>query len=262
MAPELILKQAEILVFLDALGLSRLPGIDTGRLIPLSPELRRSMLLAGVSSLISKGVLVKQDEIHVLPSNLVELVRFIGTPEVLVICQKDTPGLGTQTFLLYLSRGRCVELTFPNSDTYRFTEIPSPEAVILRLMEIFPLQSEVMPGEGLQLSMSEFNRFMDMAEEKSKPGIAELIDHAVLAAELARTGLLEAFRRPRFSGKLTVLQMGGSEAVHARDFMCVQGRQTAWLFTLDPADTSQVLIDPVTPETCSVHLSKALAELL
>jgi hypothetical protein len=262
MASELILQQSEVLVFLDALGVRRVPGIQTGRLVPHDANTRRQLLLSGITSLIEKGVMDLQDGIHILPRFLIDIFELIISPDVMVILRKDTPGQGGQTFLQYFAGDRCIELTFPSNTEYRFLEIPSAADVINRLYEIFPLRSEVIPIDLVQMSMSDFNRFMDLAEGTRTPGIAELIDQAVFTAELARIGLLEAFHQARFSGKLTILQMKGAEAVDAHDFMCLQGPQTAWLFRLDSADTSQIIIQPVTPQTCGEHFAQALGSLL
>ena len=135
-----ILDRSEFVVLMDAVKAPAVIGLDTASLVPADKAQLQALVLEGLEKLKQRGLVRVEGDVHVLDAGLLALAGAVGRPEVAAITRKDTPGVGSQLFLHYLSPPIIAEQTLPSEQQHRLAALADMPTLIERLLAILPVQ--------------------------------------------------------------------------------------------------------------------------
>jgi hypothetical protein len=259
---ELICDRGEVLVFMDALGVERLPGLDMPKFQPQSQEEHRALLQAGLAELKRRQLVFQENGKVELPRQIVEAFAVLARPGLLAVIHRTTPGLGQQNFYHAIAAGRGVEWTFPTAETYRLATLSSAEGLLKRLYEILPLQGALTGLGTLSMPHAAVLQVDQLLVDGSRNAARDLYYQQARGAEAWRKALWHAINRHTFIATLTLLKIAGDEAVDAQDYLVIQGQESAWLFRQDAQELETILILPMTGELFTKEVAGAFSRLL
>lgn len=224
---EIILSRAEFLVLLDALDVGAVVGFDAATLFPEAPHEQRRLVEQGQESLATRGLLrVTSDGVHVIDSLLMLVAAVVARPDIASITVRDIPRIGQQLFLHYQSGAYLVEQTLPAEGTHRLATLPDQEALLDRLLAIFPPPTQSVPDIRGVVSQEIFLAAKARAEEGDIIGAAALLEGALTPQGAA--DLCAAIASPVVSGTIALLRCADEEIVDARNPALLIDEQSAW----------------------------------
>lgn len=227
---EIVLHRAEFLVLLDAMRADAAVGFDSHDLFPVSIDEHRRVVEQGQAMLQERGLLqIAPNGVRALDPLLLIMAATIARPDIALISERDTPGLGRQLFLHYQSGAYVVEQTLPSEQTHRLALLPDEAALFERLLVIFPVAGGPAPQATAELAQEDFLAAKEHAQNDDR-GRAEAIfaRHGLTSEQAA--ALVAALAEPTFSGVIAMLRCKDEQIVDARNPALVQGRRSAWMF--------------------------------
>jgi hypothetical protein len=238
----LTLDRSEFLVLMDAVKAPAVVGLPTASLVPSDKEQHKALVLEGLEKLKQRGLLRVEGDVNVLDARLLAMGLAVGRPDVAAITRKDTPGLGSQLFLHYLSGPMIVEQTLPNEGEHRLAVVADMPTLIERLLAILPVQdTRALPDEHGTMTVDAFVTFKQEAESGDQASARAAAESSGLSAEGAAS-LVATLAQPVFGGTIALLKLVDGEAEDARNLALAQGSDAAWLVkqTMPGAETFDI----------------------
>lgn len=257
----IFLSRAEFLVLLDALDGSAVIGIPRERLFPPTREEHLRQVQEGIQSLTARGLLqTTPDGTHKIDPLLLAVAAVVVRPEVALISVRELPGQGRQLFLHYARGPYVAEQTFPEEGRHWLAALSDREALLDRLVAIFPLVGPTDPAGAATLSQEELVAARDAAAAGRRAEVAALLHRRGMVAPAA-AACADAMADPTMSGTIALMRCADEGITDGRNPALIQGRQGAWSIAQSPAGAPVFRLTPVDAETFRAQLSTWLDEL-
>lgn len=213
---------------LDAIEARDMVGVPPAMVAP-PPEIDRATWLeTGRASLANWGIPLDPAMRGREPMrSILRLAGAAAFPSVVAILQLDVPRVGRRRFIFSQTADTGVEHAFPRPGIHRLAAMADTDAVVERMLAILPVDGNGEAQHTIELDQERFLALKLQAEEGETEPAATTLRDAGLPDEQAAL-LIDAIRRPRFGGVISVLKCTDQIADDARDLALLQGFQSAW----------------------------------
>ena len=257
---ELVLERSEFLALLDAVGASAVVGFPSDDLFPADIEAHRQLVAEGHARLAARGLLrLAPNGLRVIAAGLMQIALVVARPEVALVSVREIPGEGPQIFMHYLAADAVVEYTLPTERQHRLAPLAGREALVDRLLVLFPLPEDAGDVQALTLLPESFFAAKATAPSSTTDAVALLTDHGV-PADLAGH-LADALAAPTLLGTLALLRCEGATLSDARNPLLIVGHASAWMIAQAQPGDPQLRLSTVAQADLRAQLTAWLEEL-
>jgi hypothetical protein len=155
----------------------------------------------------------------------------VVSPENALLAVRVTPGLGRQLFLYYERGHRFVEQTLPDETTHQLGTLDSHEALIERLLQIFPLTEATTPDDGFTIGTRELLEAYQLAGAGQRAQALALLERAQSSNEALAQQLGRAFTEAEFTGNISLIKIVPGQTTNSHDIALAQNVDGAWGIT-------------------------------
>lgn len=228
----IVLDRSEFFTLATLLRADQIFGLDASKIVPESAEAAQALYDQGRESLRARDLIRVNAHNEVeLEQGLRDLMETVVSPENALLAVRVTPGLGRQLFLYYERGHRFVEQTLPDEASHQLGMLDSHEALVERLLQIFPLTEAAAPEAGFTIATPELLEAYQLAGAGQRAQALALLEqarssNAALAEQLGR-----AFTEAEFTGNISLIKIVPGRTANSHDIALAQNAEGAWGIT-------------------------------
>jgi hypothetical protein len=228
----IVLDRSEFFTLATLLRADQIFGLDAAKIVPDSPQAAQALYDQGRESLRARELIRTNERNEVeLEQGLRNLMETVVSPENALLAVRVTPGLGRQLFLYYERGHRFVEQTLPDETTHQLGTLDSHEALIERLLQIFPLTEATTPDDGFTIGTRELLEAYQLAGAGQRAQALALLERAQSSNEALAQQLGRAFTEAEFTGNISLIKIVPGQTTNSHDIALAQNVDGAWGIT-------------------------------
>lgn len=236
----IILDRSEFFALVALLRATDVFGLEAADLLPMDPVALQALYDEGRGRLLARDLIRRAtDGAIVLEQGLRTLFETIIDPDQAVLAARHLPGRGRQIFLYYGRGDVYVEQTLPDDHTHRLALLGNVDALVTRLLEIFPVSALPYVPESFTTTASALSAAFQHVEAGRLDAARGVLEAAPTSDATLGGYMAVLFGSAVFNGSLTFVRPIPGGAARSLDLSFVQAPDEAWGIT--PTDEPGVL---------------------
>ena len=228
----IVLDRSEFFALAAMLKADQIFGLDASRMVPESPEAAQALYDQGRDLLRQRDLIrVNARQEVEIEQGLRELMQTVINPENALLAVRVTPGLGRQLYLYYERGHQFVAQTLPDENSHHLGTLDSHDALVERLLEIFPLTEAASPDEGFTIDTQSLLEAYRLAGADQRAQAVALLQQAEASDPALAAQLGEAFNAAEFTGNISLLKIVPGRTTNTHDIALAQGPTGSWAIT-------------------------------
>lgn len=228
----IVLDRAEFFTLASLFRADGIFGLDASVMVPKEPAEQQALYDRGREQLRERELLRFNERNEVeLEQGLRDLMATVVDPENTLLAVRHVPGLGRQIFLYYERGHVFVEQTLPDEHSHRLGVVGDHEALVARLLELFPLTDAPFPPDAFTAATQPLLEAYQLgtageAERARAVMATATTSDATLAAHIA-----DVFAQASVIGNISLMKLVPGVTTRSYDIALAQAHDEAWGIT-------------------------------
>jgi hypothetical protein len=236
----IILDRSEFFALAAMLRATDVFGLEAAALLPSEPAALQALYDRGRERLAARDLIRRTPAGEIaIEQGLRDVMAMVLDPDQAVLAARYLPGRGRQVFLYYGRGGSFVEQTLPDNHTHQISLLGDAEALVSRLMEIFPVSALPFVPESFTATATALRSAFQQVEAGDVETARNLLAAAPTSDATLGDYMAVLFGSAVFNGNLTFVRSTPGGVAQSLDLSLVQAPDEAWGIT--PTDDPAVL---------------------
>ncbi len=257
----IVLDRAEFFTLASLFRADGIFGLDASVMIPEQPAEQQALYDRGREQLRERELLRFNDHHEVeLEQGLRELMAIVVDPENALLVVRNLPDLGRQLFFYYERGHVFVEQTLPDEHSHRLGLVGDHEALVARLLELFPVTDAPFPPDAFTVATQALLEAYQLAGDGQAERARAVLEAARSSNASMAAHIAEVFAQASFSGNLSLLKLVPGQTTRSHDIALAQAGDEAWGITATSGDET-MRVERMNAMVLAETLRRALAAM-
>lgn len=257
----IVLDRAEFFTLASLFRADGIFGLDASVMVPKEPAEQQALYDRGREQLRERELLRFNDRNEVeLEQGLRDLMATVVDPENTLLVVRQVPGRGRQIFLYYERGHVFIEQTLPDEHSHQLGVVGDHEALVARLLELFPLTDAPFPPDAFTVATQPLLAAYQLAGEGEAERARAALESATTSnASLARH-MAEVFAQASFIGNISLMKLVPGRTTRSYDIALALAHDEAWGITA-AGDDQTMRVERMNATVLAETLRQGLAAL-
>lgn len=257
----IVLDRAEFFTLASLFRADGIFGLDAGVMVPKEAAEQQALYDRGRDQLRERELLRFNERNEVeLEQGLRDLMATVVDPENTLLVVRQVPGRGRQIFLYYERGHIFVEQTLPDEHSHQLGVVGGHEALVARLLEIFPLTDAPFPPDAFTAATGPLLEAYQLAGEGQAERARAVMETAATSNAALAAHIADVFAQATFIGNISLMKLVPGRTTRSHDIALAQAHDEAWGITA-AGDDQSMRVERMNATVLAETLRQGLAAL-